>query len=494
VASGLHSIFAMPSKHSTEDPLPDAGAMEGDRPSSEHNNERTPEEREREAAYRRGEERERERAAGRWATRDHALDRDRAPVTVRAFAALADNVRDYAIFLMDPQGVINYWGEGARHIKWWTRDQAEGAHLRLLYPPGGSEDGTAEDHLREAAERGEYTGEGQRIRSDGSLFWGGITLTALRDEDGRLLGFAKVTRDLTARRAADNLLQAAAEASEAASRAKSSFLATISHEIRTPVNAIIGYNELLQMETDGPLTPAQRRHLARASLSARHLLSIISEVLDFSRIDADRVSVGRTALRVGEVVAAAMRFVGPSARARRIDLVEALGGRASGLAAWGDESRVRQILISLLSNAIKFTEARGGEPGRVTVTGGTAVEPSPDAKLSGDGPWVYIRVEDTGPGVPSNSLEAIFEPFVQADMALTRAHGGTGLGLTISRRLARLMGGDVTARSELGIGSSFFLWLPAAPVESMESGGVEGHNPSVDVSSAQDPGLPRHDD
>jgi signal transduction histidine kinase len=95
-------------------------------------------------------------------------------------------------------------------------------------------------------------------------------------------------------------------------------------------------------------------------------------------------------------------------------------------------------------------------------------------------------VEDTGPGVPSNRLEAIFEPFVQADMALTRAHGGTGLGLTISRRLARLMGGDVTARSELGIGSSFFLWLPAAPVESMESGGVEGHNPPVDVSSVID--------
>jgi len=476
----------MPSNHSTEDPLPDAGAVEDHRPSSEPDHDPTPEEREREAAFRRGEERERERAAGRWAARDRAVERERAPATVRAFAALADNVRDYAIFLLDPAGVITYWGEGARHIKWWTKDQAEGAHLRLLYPPGGSEDGTAEDHLREAAERGEYTGEGQRMRRDGSLFWGGITLTALRDENGTLLGFAKLTRDLTARRAADNLLQAAAEASESASRAKSNFLATISHELRTPVNAIIGYHELLQMETDGPLTAAQQRHLARASLSARHLLSLISEVLDFSRIDADRVSVGRTPLRVGEVVMAAMAFVGPSARARGIELVEALGGRASGLAAWGDESRVRQILISLLSNAIKFTEARGGEPGRVTITGGAAAQASPDAVLSGDGPWVYIRVEDTGPGVPSNRLEAIFEPFVQADMALTRAHGGTGLGLTISRRLARLMGGDVTARSELGIGSSFFLWLPAAPVESMESGGVEGHNPPVDVSSVID--------
>ncbi len=149
--------------------------------------------------------------------------------------ALAENVRDYAIFLMDPNGIITFWGEGARLIKWWTRDQAEGGHLRMLYPAGGSDDGTAEAHLRAAAERGEYTGEGQRIRSDGSTFWAGITITALSDDAGTLLGFAKVTRDLTARRAADALLQAAAEAADAAradavaaSAAKSGFLAAVS--------------------------------------------------------------------------------------------------------------------------------------------------------------------------------------------------------------------------------------------------------------------------
>ena len=158
---------------------------------------------------------------------------------------------DYAIFLMSPDGIITFWGEGARLIKWWTKDEAEGAHLRLLYPAGGSDDGTAEEHLVQAAERGEYSGEGQRIRSDGSTFWAGITLTALRDEHGDLLGFAKVTRDLTARRAADAMLEAAAVASDharrdavAASTAKSGFLASVSHEIRTPVNAVLGYLEL----------------------------------------------------------------------------------------------------------------------------------------------------------------------------------------------------------------------------------------------------------
>ena len=183
----------------------------------------SPEQDERVAAIRRVKERERdavERRASDSAGR--RVSGERLGVAARAFTALADNVRDYAIFLMDPDGVITFWGEGARLIKWWTKDEAEGAHLRLLYPAGGSDDGTAEEHLRHAAEHGEYTGEGQRVRSDGASFWGGITLTALWDDSGTLLGFAKVTRDLTARRAADGMLQAAADAAEMARAAAES--------------------------------------------------------------------------------------------------------------------------------------------------------------------------------------------------------------------------------------------------------------------------------
>ena len=132
-----------------------------------------------------------------------------------AFAALAENVRDYAIFLMDPDGVIVYWGKGAHLIKWWTDEEAEGGHLRMLYPEGGSEDGTAEDHLRQSAETGEYSGEGQRVRADLSTFWAHVTLTALRDPQGTLIGFAKTTRDMTTRRAAETAL-ARSHASEAA--------------------------------------------------------------------------------------------------------------------------------------------------------------------------------------------------------------------------------------------------------------------------------------
>jgi hypothetical protein len=162
-----------------------------------------------------------------------------------------------------------------------------------------------------------------------------------------------------------------------------------------------------------------------------------------------------------------------------------VSGYAAGLAARGDEARVRQILVNLLSNAIKFTDPREGEPGRIIVSAGTAELPPPDAHLAGDGPWVYVRVEDTGLGIASDRLQAIFEPFVQVDMTLTRQHGGTGLGLAISRRLAQLMGGDVTVRSEVGVGSTFLLWLTSAPVESMRTGGLEGHGPGGEL-----PGVP----
>ena len=453
----------------------------------------SPEEHERDAVWRRDE------AAGQEQLTtpvSNVAIEARGGVAMRVFAALADNVRDYAIFLMDREGVITYWGEGARLIKWWTKAQAEGSHLRLLYPPYGSQDGTAEAHLREAAERGEYTGEGQRVRSDGSTFWAGVTLTALWDDAGTLLGFAKVTRDLTARRAADALLQTAAEAAEsarrdavAASSAKSGFLATMSHEIRTPINAVIGYHDLLDLEIEGPLTPGQRRFLARANSSAHHLLSLVGEVLDFSRIDADRLPVARAAFRVGDAVAAAISLLAPQARAHGLEIADAVSGYAAGLSAWGDEARVRQILVNLLGNAVKFTLPRNGEAGRIIMSAGTATQASPEARLAGDGPWVYIRVEDTGAGIAQDRLEAIFEPFVQADMSLTRTQGGTGLGLAISRRLARLMGGDVTARSEPGVGSTFFLWLPAAPVESLATGGLEGHGPGGEGGTPASGGI-----
>jgi PAS domain S-box-containing protein len=182
---------------------------------------------ERMAAWRRGEEIVSDPAAAE--PRDPYRGQAPAEVADRAFAALAENVRDYAIFLMNPEGVITFWGEGARLIKWWTKEEAEGAHLRMLYPDGGSEDGTAEEHIVQAAESGEYIGQGHRVRADTSTFWARVSLTALRDTEGKLLGFAKVTRDLTAKRAEEAALLMAQHQAEVAIRLKSELLQDREH-------------------------------------------------------------------------------------------------------------------------------------------------------------------------------------------------------------------------------------------------------------------------
>jgi PAS domain S-box-containing protein len=374
----------------------------------------------------------------------------------RLFMVLADNVRDNAVFLMDADGIIRYWGEGARLMKWWPKHQAEGSHLRMLYPNGGSEDGTAEGHLRVAAEFGEYTGEGRRVRSDGSTFWAGVTLTALKDDDGALLGFAKVTRDFTARRAVEAALtagQAAVEGqrvAEEANRLKSQFVAMISHEIRAPLNALLGFVRLLTREEGG--LERQSVHIARIQNSAGQLLEVMNDLLDISRLEAGRLSVKADAARLGAAVEAAVANVEAAASAKGVQLANAVSGAAADLPYWGDEARVRQIVINLLSNAVKFTPAEGADHRQRRHErrrrGRGALAP---------GPWIYLRVEDTGLGIPTERLDAIFEPFEQG--RISDAHRGSGLGLSISRRLAGLMGGDLTVRSDVGSGSQFFLWL-----------------------------------
>jgi signal transduction histidine kinase len=251
--------------------------------------------------------------------------------------------------------------------------------------------------------------------------------------------------------------QLARAKAEMAARAKSQFLATMSHEIRTPLNAIIGYTELLGLNIAGPLTEQQQQYLARIEASSQHLLGLISDALDFSKIEAGQMTVESARARAKDALAAALVLVTPQAAARDL-LLTTRCTCAPGALYVGDEERVKQILVNLLSNAIKFTEPGGC----VTVTCGTRSRVDRDVPLMGDGPWVYVSVEDTGIGIARNQLKRIFEPFVQADMSLTRTRHGTGLGLPISRRLARLMGGAITVRSRLGAGSTFTLWLPAA--------------------------------
>lgn len=435
------------------------------------------EDRERELATRRGQHEG--WISAHSAARGIAHGRARAGLAARAYAALAEHVREYSTFLVNTHGIITYWGASAQRMHGWSREQATGAHVRLLYPRGGAEDGCGEEHLRIAADTGEYVGEGHRVRADGSMYWADQTLTALLDTQGSVLGFANILRDLTARRAAEGLLQSAAESAEAAraaavaaSAAKSGFLAMMSHEIRTPVNAILGYHQLLDLEIKGPLTSGQREYLDRASTSGHHLLSLIEDVLDFSRIEASQIEADAAPFEVASVVSSVLDLVLPAAYDRGVHLVDEVTAAGADALAVGDVGGVRQILLNLLTNAIKFTTARGEAPPRVMIRTCLCAEAPAQASVAHEGPWRCIAVEDTGAGIAASRQEEMFEPFVQGDMSLTRQAGGTGLGLAISRRLARLMHGDVTVTSAPGEGSIFTLWLPSGAEPAPHTGDV----------------------
>jgi signal transduction histidine kinase len=227
-----------------------------------------------------------------------------------------------------------------------------------------------------------------------------------------------------------------------ANRAKSQFLTTMSHELRTPLNAIGGYTELIELGLRGPVTEQMREDLARIQRSQRHLLGLINDLLNFARIESGHVELNLQPLSVEEELATVEPLIAPQLTAKGLRYQRASGDACVTCRA--DRDRMRQVLLNLLSNAVKFTPSDGA----VALSWDT----TDDA--------VRIHVRDTGPGIPAQKLESIFEPFVQLTNTLTRITEGTGLGLAISRELARAMGGDVTVTSQLDHGSTFTLALP----------------------------------
>jgi signal transduction histidine kinase len=237
--------------------------------------------------------------------------------------------------------------------------------------------------------------------------------------------------------------QAARGEAEAANQVKTQFLATMSHELRTPLTAILGYEELLADEVSGPVTPLQHQQLERIRMSALHLLGLINELLSFSRLEAGQETVLREPVELRGVLEEAAVIIEPLARSKGLTLT--LDAPESPIVITTDRGKVRQMLVNLLSNAVKFT-ARG------TITLGAR----------GDASHACFTVRDTGIGIAPEKLETIFTPFAQVEPALTRSAGGTGLGLSVTRRLAHLLGGEVEVESEVGEGSTFTIRLPSA--------------------------------
>jgi len=260
-----------------------------------------------------------------------------------------------------------------------------------------------------------------------------------------------------AQRLADELDQAR-EVAVSASQAKSNFLATMSHEIRTPINAIIGYADILDLGISGPLNPKQHENLRRIRTSSSHLLALVNDVLDLSRIESGTMQMRDTHAETRPSIDAAIALVEPQATAKRIRIVVSATDPAASTYR-GDERGVRQALANLLSNAVKFTDTDG----EILITCSLSKPAAGNTTLDRDSMYVAVRVTDTGIGIDQEKLDKLFQPFTQLESdgnPYTRQKSGAGLGLSISRRLARMMGGDITVESRPQQGSAFTLWLP----------------------------------
>lgn len=244
-------------------------------------------------------------------------------------------------------------------------------------------------------------------------------------------------------------LQAALVRAESADRLKSAFLATMSHELRTPLNSIIGFTGILLQGLAGELNPEQNKQLGMVRSSARHLLELINDVLDLSKIEAGQLEVKAAPFDLRASLERVLEVVHPLAEKKRLYLRADIAPEVGAMT--GDQRRVDQVLLNLLNNAIKFTEGGG-------VTLAAAIQQD-----SGGVPSVCIRVTDTGIGIRPEDMDTLFQPFRQIDNGLTRTHEGTGLGLAICRRLTQLMGGFISAASQHGRGSSFTVILPVQP-------------------------------
>lgn len=259
-----------------------------------------------------------------------------------------------------------------------------------------------------------------------------------------------VVRDITARREDEIILHAARAEADRANSAKSAFLAAMSHEIRTPLNAVVGFSNLL-MET--PLNPEQREFAETITKSSESLLSVVNDILDFSKIEAGRIELETTAFDVREAVEDSLELITPEANRKGLEVCSFIASDCPQRVL-GDVTRLRQVLTNLLGNSVKFTSH-----GEIDVS----VEAMPVA----DSPDQYLlrfSVRDTGIGMSASQLEKIFEPFIQADDSTTRRFGGTGLGLTISKRLVEIMGGSISVESSPGAGSTFSFSIPVAMV------------------------------
>jgi PAS domain S-box-containing protein len=364
-------------------------------------------------------------------------------VSEERFRLLVESVRDYAIFMLDPDGIVRSWNAGAQALKGYAAGDIIGRHFSSFYTPQDQQAGKPATELRQARANGRVEDEGWRVRKDGTLFWANVVITAVYGANGDLLGYAKVTRDMTQRRRLEEL--------ERSSRMMNEFLAMLAHELRNPLAPMRNAITVMQLEPIASTALRDCRDIIDRQLT--HVTRLVDDLLDVGRLATGKIKLRLQLHRIDEVVARSVETVRPMMQARGHALE--IDQPATPVHVNGDATRLSQVLQNLLLNAAKFTPDRG----RIIL------------KVETEGPFVAISVRDNGRGIDAVDLERVFGLFIQGDNG-TPNESGLGIGLTLARSLTEMHGGRLDATSPgRGLGSTFTVRLPLV---NMQSDGDDG--------------------
>lgn len=373
--------------------------------------------------------------------------------TLGFLTALLNAASELAVIATKPDGTISIFNIGAERMLGYRSEQLVDQESPALFHLESEIEQRARELSREHSQiiqgfrtfvhkvdlEGSETRQWSYQHKDGHILQVQLVVTAIKDNDNRVIGYLGIARDITKQLQVDEQLVQAKEQAEQAALAKGSFLASMSHEIRTPMNGVMG---MLNLMTREPLSPQQLRHLNLAQSSTNSLLSLINDILDFSKIDAGKLALENLDFDPRACIEDIASNLALRSEEKGIELIVDVSD-INVLSVRGDPNRFKQVLFNLAGNAIKFTES-----GEVTLSG--AIEPIDDLRMLFRG-----RITDSGIGIPAESQAELFDSFTQVDASTTRNYGGTGLGLAIVKRLCQLMRGEITVSSELGKGSCF---------------------------------------